>query len=234
MNLKGKNILITGGSSGLGKAAAKELIDRGANVAITARNKEYLKNTADELNCLGINADVSKEEDVLRTYKTFLDKFGSLDVLINNAGLGRGWTTIDEVALEDLEYVFRINVFGAALMAREAAKLFKEQNHGNIINIGSTAATKGFERGTVYAGSKWAIKGMTQCWQAELRKHNVRVMLLNPSYVPTAFGSEDKVQKEEEENKLTASEIAHGIVTMLEMENRGFIPEFSVWATNPF
>nr|MBA3901950.1 short-chain dehydrogenase [Bacteroidota bacterium] len=76
--------------------------------------------------------------------------------------------------------------------------------------------------------------GMTQCWQADLRKYNVRVMGINPSYVATAFGTVDGVEKTAEPNKLTGTEIAHTIKSALEMDVRGFIPELSVWATNPF
>ena len=119
-------------------------------------------------------------------------------------------------------------------MAREAAKLFKAQLSGNIINISSTAGRKGFAHGTVYAASKFALSGMTECWRDELRKFNVRVMQVNPSAVPTAFNVEDRTEKELQDNKLTPTEIAFAIKSMLEMDNRGFIPELSVWATNPF
>jgi 3-oxoacyl-[acyl-carrier protein] reductase len=136
--------------------------------------------------------------------------------------------------LEDFQNVYSVNVFGAAMMAKHAANIFKKQNYGNIINISSTAGTKGFAHGTVYASSKFALRGMTQCWQAELRKHNVRVILINPSEVITAFGSDEGKQKEEVPNKLRAFEIAHTIVSTLEMDDRGFIPETTVWATNPF
>ncbi len=130
--------------------------------------------------------------------------------------------------------VYDVNVFGAALMASEAAKIFKKQKSGNIINIASTAGTKGFANGTVYSSSKFALRGMTQCWQAELRKYNVRVILVNPSEVTTAFGDDERKEKPEVKNKLRPLEIAHTIVSTLEMDDRGFIPEVTVWATNPF
>ena len=130
--------------------------------------------------------------------------------------------------------VYDVNVFGAAMMGQKAAALFKAQNSGNIVNIASTAATKGFPNGTIYASSKWALRGMTQCWQGDLRKHNVRVILMNPSEVATAFGDPSRVERTAAENKLRSEEIAHAIVAALEMENRGFIPEFAVFATNPW
>ncbi len=95
------------------------------------------------------------------------------------------------------------------------------------------AATKGFSHGTIYASSKFALRGMTFCWQHELRPFNIRVILINPSEVPTAFNQEDREEREDEKGKLTAKEIAHTIRYSLMMDARGFIPELSVWATNP-
>jgi 3-oxoacyl-[acyl-carrier protein] reductase len=233
MKLEGARILITGGSSGLGKEMAKVLKNAGANIVITGRDADKVSRVASELNVFGLAADASLEADVLKTYVFVKDKLGGLDVLINNAGFGT-FALLEDITAADLENVFKTNVFGAALMAREAAKIFKAQMSGNIINISSTAGRKGFAHGTVYAASKFALSGMTECWRDELRKFNVRVMQVNPSAVPTAFNVEDRTEKELQDNKLTPTEIAHAIKSMLEMDNRGFIPELSVWATNPF
>ena len=234
MNIQGSKFLVTGGSSGLGKATAAMLRERGAEVAITGRDEAKLKAVADELGVFPILADVANADDVARTYDTFLEQFGRLDGLINNAGIGGGWTTIDELNIEDMRKVYDVNVFGAAMMGQKAAALFKAQSSGNIVNIASTAGVKGFGRGSVYASSKFALRGMTQCWQADLRPHNVRVLLVNPSEVTTAFAVESREERPEEPKKLTSREIAHAIVTALEMDSRGFIPELTVWATNPF
>ncbi len=234
MKIKDSKILITGGNSGIGKAAAKLLADNGANVGITGRDKEKLERVAKEINALAIHTDVSKESDIELTYKLFLDKFGSLDCLINNAGIGE-FPTLEEVTLDAFMKVYSVNVFGAALMAREAAKIFKKQNSGgNIINIASTASLKGFARGTIYSSSKFALRSMTECWQAELRPFNIRVMQVNPSEVTTAFGNEGRKERDEVANKLTSDEIAHTIKAMLEMDDRGMIPEVTVWARNPW
>ena len=172
---------------------------------------------------------------MLRKLTIFFSKqFGKLDCLINNAGIGDSWNEITELDIKAFHRVYDVNVFGAALMASEAARLFKKQKSGNIINISSTAGTKGFANGTVYASSKFALRGMTQCWQAELRKYNVRVILVNPSEVTTAFGDDERKEKPEVKNRLRPLEIAHTIVSTLEMDDRGFIPEVTVWATNPF
>jgi 3-oxoacyl-[acyl-carrier protein] reductase len=233
MDLKNANILITGGSLGIGKATAKALVKSGAKVAITGRDEARVHEAADNVGALPIVADVADAEDIARTYDQFLGQFDRLDCLINNAGIG-AFRHLEALSLTDFENIFSVNVFGAALMAQRAAVLFKEQGHGNIVNIGSTAGEKGFAGGTVYSASKFALRGMTQCWQAELRKHNVRVMLVDPSEVATAFGDPNRKERTAPPNKLTSEEIAHAIVSVLAMDDRGMIPELSVWATNPW
>ncbi len=233
MKLKDSNILLTGGSSGIGKATARLLIESGANVAITGRDQAKLEKVAKEIGAFPITADVADQTDIASTYTHFLGRFGGLDCLINNAGIGE-FPLIEEVTLEAFQRVYSVNVFGAALMTQRAAELFKQQNYGHIINIASTAALKGFARGSVYSSSKFALRGMTECWQQELRRHNVRVILVNPSEVTTAFNQDGRTERPEEAKKLRSEEIAHVIKSVLELDDRGFIPEVTVWATNPF
>ncbi|MBL4586231.1 MAG: SDR family oxidoreductase [Flavobacteriales bacterium] len=234
MNLKGKIALVTGGSSGIGKETARQLVKAGAIVYVTGRNKENLDSTAKEIGAISIVSDVSKQEDVDRVFEKIMDDHGRLDVLVNNAGLAKGWTEIDEISMEDMRFVYGINVFGAAMMGQGAAKIFKQQRSGNIINIGSTASLKGFANGSIYASSKFALRGLSQCWQAELRPYNVRVMHINPSEVTTAFGTADGKSRSEVDNKLRSEEIAHLILSQLKMDDRGFVPEVTIWATNPW
>lgn len=230
MQIKNSKFLITGGSSGIGRATAKMIIEKGGKAAITARGKERLENTAKEIGAFPINTDVSKQGDIKKTFDMFFNEYDRLDCLINNAGTAGGGS-VDSLTLQDFEKVYSVNVFGAALMAQKAAEVFKKQNYGNIINVGSTAGVKGYAGGSVYASSKFALRGMTLCWQAELREYNIRVMCINPSEVRTSFGGR---KTEEVSNRLRGQEIAHAIVSSLEMDDRGFIPEFMVWATNPF
>lgn len=233
MNLDKARILVTGGSLGIGKAAAKVLAENGAQVGITGRDASRLEKAAAETGAYPIAADVGVPADIERTYERFLARFEGLDCLINNAGIGL-FKPMEEVERDDFDRVFSVNVYGAALMAARAVPIFKRQNRGNIVNIGSTAAERGFERGSVYAASKFALRGMTQCWQAELRRHNIRVVLIDPSEVATAFSRADRIEREAPPNKLTPYEIAHAIKAVLEMPDRGMIPELSVWASNPW
>jgi 3-oxoacyl-[acyl-carrier protein] reductase len=201
-------------------------------VAITGRDEARLNEAATALNVHGICADVSLEADVERTYKDFLGKFGRLDVLINNAGSGTFRKLVD-VKLDEFQRTFATNVQGAMLMAREAAKLFAQQKSGNIVNIGSTASHRGAPSGTAYYASKFALRGMTECWRAELRQFNVRVMLVNPSEVITNFGAAAGFEQKVNGTKLRGEEIAHAVKSILEMDDRGFTTEVTVFATNP-
>src|SRR6202030_3065536 len=232
MNLKNSVALITGGSSGIGRAVAQSLVASGARVAITGRDQRRLTETARELGVHAIHADVAAEADVERTYRDVLEKFGDLDILVNNAGSGVFKNLVD-FDRKEFEAVFATNVTGAMLMAREAAKHFVKRQRGNIVNIASTAALRGAPKGTAYYASKFALRGMTECWRAELRKYNIRVFLVNPSEVLTNFYPIAGLPQKTNATKLRGEDIAHIVKAMLEMEDRGFTPELSVFATNP-
>ena len=233
MNLKGATALVTGGSNGIGLAIAKTLTEAGAEVAITGRGEKRLAAAGKAIGAHPIHADVAQEADVLRSYEELFQVFDHLDILVNNAGFGVIKPLL-ETDLASIEPVFAPNVTGAMLMAREAARHFIERRSGNIINIGSTAAIRGAARGTAYYGSKFALRGMTECWRAELRQYNVRVVLVNPSEVVTDFyATAGLPQNKDNPTKLQADDIAHAVQSALEMDDRGFMTELTVFATNP-
>ncbi|MBC3760009.1 SDR family NAD(P)-dependent oxidoreductase [Hyunsoonleella sp. SJ7] len=234
MELRNKNVLITGGSSGIGKETARQFIDKGANVVITGRDANKLKEVANELDAIPLPFDISDLKSIPIKAKEAVDLLnGKVDVLINNAGIGV-FPLLGEITEENLMDIYSTNVFGLILLTQEILPVFKKQNHGDIINIGSTASSKGFVRGSVYASSKFAVRGITQSWQAELRKDNIRVCLVNPSEVATAFADKERKEREEESNKLGSKDVAHAIISIIEMRKKGFIPEVTIWATNPF
>lgn len=234
MNLKGARVLVTGGSDGIGLAIGRLLAEKGARVALMARNGERLAAAAKETGALGLTGDVSKPADAEAAVAAVVKEFGGLDILVNNAGFGTFGALVD-LKLEDFERTFATNVTGAMLMARAAAPHMIRQASGNILNIASTAGLKGFANGTTYCATKFALRGMTECWRDELRRHNIRVTLVNPSEVQTSFFTNAGGQaRPENDKKLRGEEIARAIVGALEIDDRGFIPEFSVFATNPF
>lgn len=233
MNLENKIVLVTGGSSGIGLDIARLAKSRGANVIICGRNPEKLEKAAQEFNLHSYVCDVSDEEQVVRMFANMKRDMGNLDVLINNAGFGY-FAPLDEIEPSKFLAVYKTNVLGAALCGREAAKIFKTQKSGNIVNIASTAALKGFAHGTPYVATKFALRGMTECWRAELRKFNVRVILINPSEVQTDFPvNAGGKERDFNPSKLIGKDIAHSVICALEMDDRGFIPELTVFATNP-
>ncbi len=233
MEINGAKALVTGGSEGIGKGIAAALRREGADVVITGRRSDALKATAAEIDVGWNVGDVGNEADAVRTVKELVDEHGRLDILVNNAGFGR-FAPLVEMELADMEAVYRTNVFGAFLMAREAARVFIRQESGNLINISSTSGLKGGRGSTAYGSSKFALRGMTECWRDELRRHNVRVLLVNPSEVQTEFSSKAGYNRELSPKKLRSEEIADAVLGVLKIDDRGFIPEFSVFATNPF
>lgn len=233
MQLQNAKVVVTGGSSGIGKATAQLLIEKGAKVLITGRNAEKLEKVAQEIGATALALDMADSEQFTAAAQKVQDLMGApIDVLINNAGIGE-FAPLGELSLEQFQKVYMTNVFGLSLLTQAFLPQLKAQK-GNIVNIASTAGLKGFATGSIYASSKFALRGLTQCWQAELRPHNIRVQLVNPSEVTTAFNQKDRVERAEEAKKLRSQEIAHAIASALEMDDRGFIPELTVWATNPF
>jgi 3-oxoacyl-[acyl-carrier protein] reductase len=229
MDVASARVLVTGGSAGIGLETARLLCERGAAVAIAARDAGRLASAAASIGATPIQADVSRAADVTRLVADTLLALGGYDVLINNAAIGT-FARLTDVDLEEFEAMLRVNLTGAMLVAQASARHFVEQGRGHIVNVGSTAARRGFAEGTGYVATKFALRGMTECWRAELRKHDVRVMQIDPSEVLTGFGGGEPPRSE---RKLRPREIAHTILAMLEMDDRGFIPDVSVWATNP-
>lgn len=233
MDLSNVNALVTGGSSGIGKATAQAIIEAGGNAVIAARNQERLESTADEIGAIPISCDVTQKNEVIALVEQTIRQLDGYNVLINNAGYGE-FARLVNLSATDFERQLKTNTIGAMLVAQESAKHFIQKDYGNILNVGSTAGRKGFEGGTAYVASKFALSGMTECWRAELRPHNIRVMQINPSEVQTNFSANaGQGARAFNESKLVAGDIAQTICSMLALDDHGFITETSVWATNP-
>jgi len=233
MEFEGKKIIITGGSSGIGKATAKRLTKLGANVLITGRSQVRLQKVADQIGCAYIEADVSKQDQVDKIFDWVKSNWNNqLDVLINNAGLGE-FASVEDTAMESFYRVFGVNIFGPIMMVKKALPLMKEKKSGSIINIAATSSIKGFANGSAYSASKFALRGFTQSLQEEVRRHNIRVFLVNPSEVSTALGNPEREERKETDHKLGPDQLAQIICAVLMLPEKAFVPELSVWATNP-
>lgn len=229
MDLSKARVLVTGGSRGIGRETARLLRERGAGVVISGRDADTLAEAAAALDCASVQGDVGVPADAARMVAGTIDALGGYDVLINNAAIG-SFAPLLETTPEDVERVWRVNVLGAFLVAQASARHFAAGDGGTIVNVGSTAARKGFPGGSAYASSKFALSGLTECWRDELRKHDVRVMQVNPSAVQTGFGGSAPAF---DPTRLQASDIAETIVAMVAMPDRGFTTETTIWATNP-
>lgn len=234
MDLKGKIIVISGGSSGIGRAAASILKNEGAEIIITGRKKEKLFRAAFELGVHAKQCDISEENDVEDLVRFITEKFQRIDALINNAAVFSERQDFESIDPAHFSHVLSNNVVGPFRMIKAFIPLFKSQKSGSIINIGSSSAVKGYKKGTVYVASKFALRGINECLRDELRPFNIRVSLINPSEVTTGFGQEEGHERLEIPNKLRSFEVAHTIKSVLTMDDRGFIPELNIWATNPF
>lgn len=233
MNIENAKVLVTGGSQGIGLCIAEHLKNAGAQVVVAARNADRLESVATEKGMFSCTADVSDEKQVENLFSQTVSILGGLDVVINNAAYGY-FSPLVDIEFEKFERLLKTNLSGAMLVGREAARYFKKQNSGNIVNISSTAGLGGFQNGTAYVATKFALKGMTECWRAELRPYNVRVMLVNPSEVQTEFVvNSGRDRRPFNPTKLLADDIAHTVLSMLSLNDRAFVTEATVWATNP-
>jgi len=226
--------LITGGSSGIGLATGKLLRDAGARVALCARRPGPLEEAAASIGALAIPGDVGNPDDAKRIVDTMTRELGDYNTLVNNAGWGRFARLVD-LEVEDFRAMLDTNVLGAMMMARHSARHFIARGAGgNIVNVSSTAGSRGFPGGTAYVATKFALGGMTECWRAELRTHDIRVMQVNPSEVITSFSAAAGGRRQEDSpRKLHGQDIAHAIAAMLSMHDRGFTTALTVFATNP-
>jgi NAD(P)-dependent dehydrogenase (short-subunit alcohol dehydrogenase family) len=173
-SMNGRVAIITGGSSGIGRAAARSFAEKDANVIITGRRAEPLERTAaGHSNIVGLVADAAAPQDAKRTILEAVDKWGRLDVLVNNAGAGAILPLADATADRIME-IFAVNVLGPSLLSAAALPSLTSAK-GAIVNISSTFGHKPAANLSHYAASKAALEHLTRCWALELAIHGVRV-----------------------------------------------------------
>jgi len=225
-----QRFLVTGGSQGIGAAIVAEARAAGHQVVFTGRKNAEIGTVAKATGAHGITADVAIDADNARTVEACVSVMGGIDVLINNAGTGYN-AEIGALDINAMRQLFGINVFGMVDLTNRVAPLMKAQGSGDIVNLASTSGTKGAQGGTAYSGSKWAVRGISQCWQAELRPHGIRVVCICPSEVQTNWMGKTGRNNP---NKLYASDIAATIMAGLNMPRRVLWTELAVFANNPW
>jgi len=184
MRLKGKKALITGGSKGIGKGIAAAFLKEGASVIICGRNEINLKAACNELGKLGrieyIVADIANRDDIGVLAKSLGDKWGSLDVLVNNASILGERKPVSEYPEDVWEEVIHINLNAQFFVTKALLPLLKKSESGSIINVSSSVGRKGKKEWGAYAASKFGLEGLTQVLADELGEPGPRVNSVNP------------------------------------------------------
>jgi short-subunit dehydrogenase len=216
-DMAGKRIVITGGTTGIGRAAALLLADMGARLLIFGRHQNALNDAMEDLKSLsddvhGMTADVSKADDISRVFQEAERQLGGLDVLINNAALAAD--SVVDGTYKDMEYIVKTNLLGYMACAHEAIEIMKKQGHGHIINVGSMSADVREDGSSIYVATKSGIQGFSEALRKEVNKYGIKVTLIEPGAVGTDMqpqSPEEQREKQEKEEMLKAEDIAAAI-----------------------
>lgn len=217
-SIQGLTVYITGGTKGIGKGIAKSLIAQGLNVAISGRNAADAIRVAQELGTtdqvLGIQSDVRNFEDEQNAVRDIVAKFGKLDVVIANAGLGK-FAPIDEMSLEDWNAMIDTNLTGVFHTLKAGVAQLK-QNKGYFISIASLAGINFFENGAGYNASKFGVVGFTQAAMLDLRQKDVKVTAILPGSVTSHF-NEHTPDAEKDRWKIQPEDMGELVISILQM-----------------
>lgn len=219
-----KIALITGATSGIGKACAVKFAQNGYDIIVTGRRNERLQSLKKEIesefevNVLSLRFDIQKKEEVQKAIGTLEDKWNKINVLINNAGLAKGLDPVQEGSFEDWDMMIDTNLKGLLYVSRMVSELMIRNGTGHIINIGSIAGKEVYPKGNVYCATKHAVEGLTKAMRLDLFRHNIKVSQVAPGAVETEFsevrfkGNKDRAGKVYEGYKpLTPEDVAGAV-----------------------
>jgi NAD(P)-dependent dehydrogenase (short-subunit alcohol dehydrogenase family) len=233
---QGKVVLITGASSGIGRAAARAWAAQGAHLVLAARREAPLQDAAREVEALGVRAlavrcDVTVEEDVTRLMRETEAAFGGLDILVNNAGLGL-YGPVEGFSEAQLRQVFDINFFGLVRVTRAALPLLRKRAPGSqVINVSSVLGHRGLPLLGGYGASKAAVNLLTESLRAELATEGISVLLVSPGLTETEFrdarlNAEGWKQDAIPLDAMSAEAVAHAMVRASRLERRETVLTF--------
>jgi NAD(P)-dependent dehydrogenase (short-subunit alcohol dehydrogenase family) len=195
MEIRNSIIIITGASSGIGAATARELARQGATIVLAARRAEQLNALAAEIEwaggrALAVPTDISQREAIDRLVQTTIDTYGRVDVLINNAGIGEGSAVLSSPDAE-MQQLLTINLLAPARCIQAVVPHMQHQGRGVIVNIGSVAGELGVSG--LYSATKFGLRGLNDALRRELRQYNIAVVLIAPGYIRTPMTEGVKV-----------------------------------------
>ena len=188
-NIKGKVVIITGASSGLGEETARHLSEQGASVVLGARRSDRIESLADEIHSEGSKAitcttDVTQYDQVKRLVDAAVEEFGQVDVMLNNAGL-MPLSPIESLKIDEWDQMIDVNIKGVLYGIAAALPYMKEQKSGHFINVSSVAGHKTFPGSTVYSATKSAVRVISEGLRQEVTPYNIRTTIISPGAVKT-------------------------------------------------
>lgn len=243
--LAGRQALVTGASAGIGRATAEALARKGADLVVMARRQERLESLAKQVaddhggQCTPVQLDVRDRDAIWDLAKDEPWIFEDTDVLVNNAGLGRGKEPVHRADPDDWEEMVETNVLGLLYVTRQVLPHMVDRGAGHVVNLGSTAGRWVYEGGQVYCGTKHAVRAISEGTRMDLHGSGVRVTNIEPGLVETEFsevrfhGDEERARKVYEDTRpLVAKDIAETIVWCLERPAHVNIQELVVFPTD--
>ncbi len=220
--MENKIAVITGGTKGIGRKIAERLLGAGASVFICARDKSTLRRALEEMSALGKVegeiCDVRSESQVRMMLEECVRLFGGVDILVNNAGVGIFGKTVEELEIEEFEWILQTNLFGPFYTCHYAIPLMRQRGGGYIINISSLAGQNAHPRMAAYNASKFGLNGFTEAMMQEVRGDDIKVSLICPGSVNTEFGS-GKIA-DENSWQIQPEDIAEVVFDLLTMNPR--------------
>ena len=234
-NIDRKRIVITGGTTGIGKATAQLLASLGGQIFIFGRDKDDFDQAIDSINAqekgkvYGITADITLKEDIELIWKEIDNTLGGIDILINNAALPANGIIDEEY--ENIKYILETNVHGYISFTKEAVSRMKTQREGHIVNIGSMSAETHEETGTVYVATKSAIRGFSAALRKEVNELGIKVSLIEPGAVTSDMQPAPKEEQRKQIEKmemLEAEDIAMSVLFCLSQPKRSDIVSLQV------
>jgi NADP-dependent 3-hydroxy acid dehydrogenase YdfG len=229
-----KVVIITGGSSGFGREAARFLLDMGASVVITGRDKARLQAAAKDLShdsLLAVQADACRTADWQTVIKTTVDRFKRIDVLVNNHGAGVKISHVEEMTDDNIQTILDINIASVIKGCREVIKVMKPQGRGHIVNVSSGCAHYAWAQWAVYTAAKAGMVGFTRCLHKEMEQWGGKATTFVPGAARTGFCQAASIEADWQEGYPDARDFARTLVHCIDVPDNCVIDEAVIWGT---